>query len=520
MAGPKQQPAVSPGLLRLLDRFQSGFIAVMALLAVVLAVQSLFWRVQHDAPMVLYPGYLFISGSGVPYRDIFDVNMPGSFLLYGLIAKTVGTSDFALRTLDVLLLAVITLLGYRLFAKLNVRAALFGPLCFCLLYLSNSWWTALQREFFVILFVLLTLSLSINMRRAVLGVGQVVLRAGLCGLIAGCCALIKPQSLPVFLWIAIWGLSGRRFSSWMACLIGFLLPLIATTLYMYSSGAMAPWLDMMVNYWPLYGNIGGDIRVLAPGEKFSVVLRGLSLVGGYYSVFVVGLLASLVAFRDVRSDASNDKRQLLMLLAGIALLFWLYPAIPGQFWLYHWLPFLYFGSILVGLSLGALDFPPARQAIGLALMVAAIVVTSLLFVKPAYFQVLGSQPPVKQGRVDEIVAFLGPRLRQGDTIQPLDWTGGAVHAMLILRAPLATRYMQDFYFYHNVSSPYIQGLRRDFLLKFSLARPRFVIRVLSDDKPWPSGPDTTRNFPELEILLARDYKVVKERQDYQILERR
>src|SRR4029453_16820621 len=79
--------------------------------------------------------------------------------------------------------------------------------------------------------------------------------------------------------------------------------------------------------------------------------------------------------------------------------------------------------------------------------------------------------------------------------------------------------LRDFYFYHHVSDPYIQNLRKDFIEKFAAAKPRFVIRVLAEEKPWVKGPDTTRSFPELETILSTQYHVVKERDDYQILER-
>ncbi len=103
-------------------------------------------------------------------------------------------------------------------------------------------------------------------------------------------------------------------------------------------------------------------------------------------------------------------------------------------------------------------------------------------------------PPPKDGRVDEIAAFLQSNFKPGDLVQPLDWTGGAVHAMLIARAQLATRFVYDFHFYHHISSPYIQGLRGQFIESMKETRPRFVIQITADDKPWVSGPDTTREF--------------------------
>src|SRR5438034_1149234 len=120
------KPAVSPQLLLLLRRFQLLFLFLLVAFALITAAQSLFFRIQHDGPMVLYPGYLFINGYGVPYKDIFDINFPGSFLLYGLIGKIFGYNDLVLRSLDIALLILIGYLGYRLIRPINHRAGVFG----------------------------------------------------------------------------------------------------------------------------------------------------------------------------------------------------------------------------------------------------------------------------------------------------------------------------------------------------------------------------------------------------------
>ena len=90
--------------------------------------------------------------------------------------------------------------------------------------------------------------------------------------------------------------------------------------------------------------------------------------------------------------------------------------------------------------------------------------------------------------------------------------------MLQARAPLATRFMYDFHFYHHVDTPYITRLRRQFLRQLSGARPRFVIQVF-EGRPWPGGPGTTREFPLLQEFLNAEYRTVREGETYRILER-
>ena len=123
------------------------------------------------------------------------------------------------------------------------------------------------------------------------------------------------------------------------------------------------------------------------------------------------------------------------------------------------------------------------------------------------------------GRVDEIADWLKTRSHPGDTVQPLDWTGGSIHGMLLAKAKLATQFMYDYHFYHHVSSPVIQGLRQSFISQLRKASPRFIIEVMMD-KPWVWGIDTTREFPELRKFLDNCYTVAKTTDGYLIYERK
>lgn len=56
--------------------------------------------------------------------------------------------------------------------------------------------------------------------------------------------------------------------------------------------------------------------------------------------------------------------------------------------------------------------------------------------------------------------------------------------------------------------------------QLQVSEPRFIIEVTAIDKPWVSGEDTTRDFPELRMFLAENYSVTMEKEDYIIYERR
>src|SRR5438874_10781689 len=50
---------------------------------------SLPWPLIHDAPIMHYVAWRIGQGA-VPYRDLFDMNFPGVYLLHLLVLKTLG----------------------------------------------------------------------------------------------------------------------------------------------------------------------------------------------------------------------------------------------------------------------------------------------------------------------------------------------------------------------------------------------------------------------------------------------
>ncbi|MFQ5349984.1 MAG: hypothetical protein ACE5EG_06045, partial [Thermoanaerobaculia bacterium] len=191
----------------------------------------------------------------------------------------------------------------------------------------------------------------------------------------------------------------------------------------------------------------------------------------------------------------------------------------GKLFPYHWMPFHYFMILLGSLCLVPLgDVPTAKRSFGPVVLILTLAV--VLQPTPGLGRQLRGEPadvPLA-GRLAEISSFLEERLEPGDLVQPLDFTGGAIHAMLLTRARLATSYLYDYYFYHDVSQPYIQTMRRRFLAELAEQRPRFMIRI-ERWKPWVRGKDTTRDFAALDSLLRDGYTVALTGDGYAIYER-
>ncbi len=69
-----------------------------------LAWRSLGWPLIHDAPIMHYIAWLMAQGA-VPYRDAFDMNLPGVYLIHRAVLLIAGPGDLPWRVFDLAWLA-------------------------------------------------------------------------------------------------------------------------------------------------------------------------------------------------------------------------------------------------------------------------------------------------------------------------------------------------------------------------------------------------------------------------------
>lgn len=125
--------------------------------------------------------------------------------------------------------------------------------------------------------------------------------------------------------------------------------------------------------------------------------------------------------------------------------------------------------------------------------------------------------PAMEGAVAAMSGTLERYVPAGVPVQPLDWTSGAVHAMLRTQHPLGTRFLYDYHFYHHVQTPFIQSLRAEFVTELVSCRVPYVLEVRRAYKAVVSGINTSDRFPALERALSERYDPVYETKMYRLL---
>jgi hypothetical protein len=493
-------------------RIPTILLIILAVLLVVQAGYSTQWPITHDEAPLFYEAFLMRAEGLVPYRDLFDFQMPGSFVAYSILGFLSSFDSFRIRILDLSILTVLLVITFFIMRRFGKTPAFAAAILFGLKYLQGGPSMALQREYLLLIFI--ALAVWISMRDELTLKHRITL-----GLLFGLAAVIKPHAAIGLIPILLFDITdivqrlkltllNAAATSILPAAAGFLIPVLAMTIWLGLTGALTPFLTVATNYWPLYSQVNGQMEVTAGAERMSFLLTQSLRLGG-------NALWLIPAFIGIYFN-QNKKTYLL---ASLALCYAIYPTFSGQFFPYHYIPFVYFIILLSSL--------PFTQSVKPSTFNHALLITyyllliTLLSPSQTFIRQLEGKPiATSTDRAVEIARFLENNLQAGDTVQPLDWTGGTLLAMLETRARIATPYIFDFYFYHHISHPYIQELRADFMNDLQTASPRFIIEVIAIDKPWITGPDTSREFPELREFLKKNYSVTIDKDDYVIYEKK
>jgi hypothetical protein len=452
-----------------------------------------------------YVAWLIAQG-GVPYRDAFDMNLPGAYLLHVAVLHVGGPGDLAWRLFDLAWLAATGALLWAYCRPVSDAAtAGAGAVLFGLFHLSGGAWRAGQRDFLLCLFLLagaygVARGLEVPRGRLALLAGGAALGAGM---------TVKPHA--GLFWLvcaAVAAGAGRRAgrSAWRpAALVlagGLLVPALVFG-WLAGLGGLGPFHAVLTGYaLPLYSQVG-RASVLAAVRWHA---WGLPLLGLLAGLGVLGVLGAPRPWSPRVALAS------LGALYGAA-----HFALQGKGWEYQLYPLALFLCALAPAAL-ALDRarPPApgrgriRRALALAAWAGLVLVLGAKGVEAREPEWIAE----KARRVAALTRDLAPLVAPGATVQVLDTTSGGIHALLRLGLRQPTRFIYDFHFFHHADDPRIRALRVELVAGLAARRPTAVVIL---EESWPElGYGRVAAFPELAQLLERSFTLAAAGPGYRI----
>jgi hypothetical protein len=462
---------------------------------------SLPWPLIHDAPIMHYVAWRIGEGA-VPYRDLFDMNQPGVYLIHWGVLRALGDGDLGWRLFDLVWLALASLAIAALARPWGTMTAAGAAALFTVYHLAQGAWNAGQRDF---LLCPLLVGGAVGVAGWIETAGRRRLALATGGLLLGLAITVKPHVALFAALLAgavvIVGWRRRRSAAMAAIAFGTMVAVgpAAALAWLAARGALGAWREITFAYLvPLYSRLGWPAHWAFPRWRVWIVIA------------LAVALSLVTAAGRRRLDARH----------GVALLGVGYGTVhffaQGKGWEYHLYPLAAFAAVLAFSEIGR-PGPERWRALGIPLAASLVAIAALLTLKGAE---AGNATWVwdKERLVRLLVGDLSARMRPGDRVQVLDTTEGGVHALLRLHAVQPTRFLYDFPLLHDADAPEIRKLRAEFLRELAAHRPRFIVVF---ERGWPGGTyERLARFPELAQELTRGYAAVQSREGYVILAQR
>lgn len=465
-----------------------------------LAWQSLGWPLIHDAPLMHYVAWLIRDGAA-PYRDVFDMNFPGVYLLHLLALSLFGPGDLGWRLFDLAALGGTAWLIFLYCRPFGPWSAASAGLLFSLYHLAGGAWRAGQRDFLLCFFLLLGLG---GFARAWESGTRLPLALG--ALAVGAAAVVKPHALlllPLPLWIG-WRSARLPLIGVAVALAGAGLPLAAVGIWLWWVGGLGSFVELVARYIiPLYSTLGRSRPWEAIGWQ------------SYGKPFWLAL-GALTAF-SLAVTAARGRIEVRRGLLALGVLYGLVHYVSqGKGWEYHLYPLAFFSLLLAAAELQS-TWERREWRSHAALLAGAALLVVILGAKGVE-AVDAEWIRDKHQRVETLVQDLAGRVPPGGTVQVLDTTEGGIHALFRLGIRQPTRFLYDFPLFHAADSPVIQRFRLEFLEAVRARPPAFVVVF---EKGWPQGGyERIERFPELSVWLGSQYRMDREGNGYRIYEKR
>ncbi len=479
----------------------SALCTILAFSVAVSLVLSRHWGIAQDTPLIHYVVFLMDHGFA-PYRDIIEMNMPGSYMTEWAVIHSLGGGDIAWRIFDLFLMLAAAVAAFKILQPGGVRphdrwVAFVGAATITLYHLAGGRSDVGQRDYTMAVFLLAGCAFllgALNLRRAWL-----MAPFAAC---MGWAAAIKPTVVPfAFLVLLIAVVVLRKRSLPLATyllwtLLGALLPTLLVAAFLSHYHAWPAFIDLLRNLAP-YHRGNGNLPL------HRLILRWLPWTYDLLAVSVVVLALLVKPVRELEN---------LLLLAffvfGVACYVY-----QGKGWNYHASTAMLF-LILLAAALAASSTRPT---------IAAVLLSCSLIIPAVY-------TPVqiwRHGRVGDFVfqnalaadlqSDLQSDLQAGPDgrslshhIQCLDWNAGCLDVLYRKQLVQSTGFIYDFYLFPAHPAPVTAALQQRFLAAMQADPPRVIVLT---DHDWPTmqGFAKLDRWPAFSQWLNKHYAADRER---------
>ncbi len=469
---------------------------VLSLLLVVcllrLFARIIGWPLVGDASLMHYTVFL-ISHGNAPYRELQEINMPGTYFVDWAVIRTLGAGAVAWHIFDIALILSTFIATLVMTLPYDWFAGVFAASLFGMIHARDGITQSGQRDLTIAVAMLLSYALVFLAFRS----GR-RLPVFCSGILASFAILVKPVAIPIaigILLMSIRELKKRRtpikvhFILWGA---GFLIPLCITAAFLaewHSTGAFFDMMQGLVRYHASLGRLGyGTLLAHLTSQTLPLIVGALVLVP-----------VSLNLFKNWEYSAL-----LFGSLAGAFSYF-----VQGKGYSYQRYPFEIFTLLLVALlltdALQKAHWP--RIVAGLTILYGCFVLAPVSAAKALAYD--GTQDDFGQMLRQDLGSLGGPALDR--RVQCLDTFAGCLRVLYEMRLVQSTGLMYDEFLFNPEKDGVVAASRERFLTQIHQNPPSVFIVT---DQVYPNGNpnlDKTSEWPLLAEELHKNYFVFVER---------
>lgn len=476
--------------------------ALLSLFFLLFALQSLHWPWTNDAQVFHYA--IFLMGRGLaPYREIVDINLPGSYLSEWIGMHLAADTDLSYRLYDLLLLLAFTAACVVIAKPYHWFAGIFAGVLFALIHGSEGAWMLGERD--LVMAVLLAWAyalafLTVRRRQPALAFPVALLLAF--------AATLKPFAVLYALALLPLALRELRRSTahqisptrqfLLAISAGFVTILAAVLAFLLWRNSLPDFLHRSLALAAFYNGLHRT--------GLAYMLHHSTPRGLYFLIPP----ALYLAWRN-RARHTWEMRSLqIAILLGLASYF-----LQNRGFIYHRYPWTAFALLWIALECAitlkaAQPSKPADRALA-ALMFAI----GSLVIAPFYLHRVDTMPHGNQFALSIVsdmhrLAATHPGLPLDGHVQCLDGIVGCYSALYRLGLQQSTGVMGDQLLFQTAISPTVTRYRDSFFRDITANPPQVFIET----NYWYGGPqrfEKTATWPIFDQWLHTHYTLYQQR---------
>tara|TARA_B100000925_G_C22010316_1_gene475984 strand:- start:4396 stop:5943 length:1548 start_codon:yes stop_codon:yes gene_type:complete len=494
-------------------------------------ISTPFWRITHDTMASHYTAFLIDQFEYIPYKDIYDQSMPGTYLYHLMIGKIWGYAESALQSFNFWMILIQLGLNLYIFRFMSVYARVASSIIFLLIYISYGLKMSIQRDVVAMTFIISALAITQKKHR-LKKVNQSIF---LTSVLLGLAATIKPQlaiGLPLFVFYLSWNPENNLKKNIKLILLrgifglfSVMLPLFLSIVWVYYQGGQDEFWWMQTKYLPLYLELNANHEYIAhPILRLVTNFKTFLYKIHYWRLSsLILIVGTMVAIKESIETKSHQKKFFWIFNAGLAALYAFTLIISGQYFPYHFMPFIYFAVAPFGVFFET-NNQNTKKYIPISIFIISLVTINLtIHFRPEIKNFLTGKKPyiTKNGKVDRIIGSLKTHTKKHDTIQVFDWIrGGTVHAILANELKLSTMFFCDHIFKHHLNTKIIKTIINNKLLApMRKNPPKFILESLTHVHP--VGPNTSKDLPSsVREFITKNYNIIDNQKEFILYQRR